>query len=337
MTKLNKIMVEEDFFNTLNQLKKCKINLPDSASNISQDMQDFVFPPNGELVCDPDKLTTFKLNPMNKDCSMNKYKIFSYDETVRKYVTLQGSAYLTTHSIVKLTEKDYEPVTLSKFYFYTRIRSLVDADKNIIFSESPDSDSKKNYVKDKVDFLLKNVENNTILFIDGPLIGGDWYVYMIKAINEFHKRNIIPIFMVKNSSSDLITKNIPKLKKEYNSDMHWSFDFLKISERTNFFTYRDAHNHQNAKVFCYFKPFNCSPQRLEFHIDTYNKFKDEIDNFLDLVQYLMLVNGDEKSPQIRTIAIAEFFARKVQNLFDLNNIMRSTNFTPSVNQERFAW
>ena len=119
--------------------------------------------------------------------------------------------------------------------------------------------------------------------------------------------------------------------------MHWSYDFLNVAERTNFFTYQDKHNPKNAKIFCYFKPFDCSPQRIEFHIDTYHKFKDQIDDFLDLIQYLIIVNGDEKSPQIRTIAIAELFARKVQNLFDLNKIMRSTNLTPSMNQERFAW
>lgn len=337
MVKLNKMVVEDDFFITLEKLKQSKISLPETVSNISLDLHEFIFPPNGELVCNLNKLKTFKLNPTNNNSSINKFKIFSYDETVKKYVTLQGSAYLTTHCIVKLGEIDYEPITLSKFYFYTRIKSLVNIDANIKFSESPDADSKKDYVKDKVDFLLKHVESDSILFIDGPLIGGDWYIYMIQAIKKFHKKNIIPIFMVKNSSSDLITKNIPKLKKEYNSDMHWSYDFLNVSERTNFFTYRDVHNNQNAKVFCYFKPFDCSPQRIEFHIDTYNRFKDEIDDYVNFIQYLMLVNGDEKSPQIRTIAIAESFARKVQNLFNLNKIMRSTNFTSSMNQERFAW
>ena len=45
--------------------------------------------------------------------------------------------------------------------------------------------------KDKIKLLEDNVANNTILLIDGPLIAGDSYTYMIQAIKSFYNKNII--------------------------------------------------------------------------------------------------------------------------------------------------
>ena len=41
------------------------------------------------------------------------------------------------------------------------------------------------------------------------------------------KKNVIPIFVVKNSNSNMVTENIPELKGKFNSDMHWAYTFQK--------------------------------------------------------------------------------------------------------------
>ncbi len=196
--------------------------------------------------------------------------------------------------------------------------------------------SKKDYIEDKIDFLLSTAPKKSILFIDGPLIGGDVYTYMIRAINKFLENNIIPIFFVKNSSSNLVVDNTPELRSIYNSDMHWAYKFLRNGYRTTFFKYVDRHEKKNAKIFCYLKPFDVSPQRVEFHIATYEQYNDIINDIIELAYYLILVQGDLKNPQVRPIAIAEKFARETIHLIDINKIMRTSGAIPTMNQERFG-
>ena len=160
---------------------------------------------------------------------------------------------------------------------------------------------------------------------------------MIHAINKFLSKDIMPIFFVKNSSSNLVTDNISGLCGKYNSDMHWAYKFLKKGQRTNFFKYVDKHNPDNAKIFCYLKAFNLSPQRVEFHINTFLKYQDEMDAIMDLVYYLLLVQGDLKNPQIRPIAIAEKFARETLHLIDINKLTYGSGLIPTMNQDRFGW
>ena len=96
-------------------------------------------------------------------------------------------------------------------------------------------------------------------------------------------------------------------------------------------------NAQNAKVFCYIKPFEVSPQRVEFHVNTYQNYKDFIDSVLDLIYYLLILQGDIKNPQVRSIAVAEKFARETIHLINLESIMKFSGLVPTMNQERFGW
>ena len=151
------------------------------------------------------------------------------------------------------------------------------------------------------------------------------------------KKNIIPVFFVKNSLSDIVTSSIDSLKGKYNSDLHWAFKLLKNGKRSNFFHYIDAVNPKNSKVFCYIKVFNSSPQRIEFHSETFKKYHQLILDILDMIYYQILVQGNENNPQVRLIAIAEKYARSTLKLINIEKIINKVGITPTMNQKRFGW
>ena len=82
--------------------------------------------------------------------------------------------------------------------------------------------------------------------------------------------------------------------------------------------------------------FNLSPQRIEFHVDTYASFKEAINNIMDLIYYLLLVNGDVKNPQIRPIYVSEKYARSVLKMIDTYNLIKTSGLIPTMNQLRFG-
>jgi len=302
------------------------------------DLQNYIFPPNGELITPIENISAYDLNAKNGEKLSNGFRpIAAYDESINKFAGLEGTSYFTSHSIILLGNNDFLPTNLLTLYFYTRSKNITDKSSYIKYSNDPDMDSKKDYIKDKINFLVENVPPKSILFVDGPLIGGDVYTIMIHAINKFLEKDTIPIFFVKNSSSNLVTDNVASLKNKYNSDMHWAYQFLKTGQRTSYFRYADKVNAKNAKIFCYFKSFNVSPQRVEFHIATFDKYNDIIPSIMDLIHYFVLVQGSTKNPQVRPIAVAEKYARDTLNLIDLNKLMKNSGIIPTMNQERFAW
>lgn len=325
------------FNDVINDVKRMNIALPAVPSQPEIDLQNFIFPLNGELVTKIEDVDLIELDATRgRSFICGDRSILAYDESINKFSCLEGTAYLTSHSIVTLEQKDYTPRNLLTFNFYTRSKEIASKSLNIKYTDDPDMTSKKDYIEDKIDFLLSTAPKKSILFIDGPLIGGDVYTYMIRAINKFLENNIIPIFFVKNSSSNLVVDNTPELRSIYNSDMHWAYKFLRNGYRTTFFKYVDRHEKKNAKIFCYLKPFDVSPQRVEFHIATYEQYNDIINDIIELAYYLILVQGDLKNPQVRPIAIAEKFARETIHLIDINKIMRTSGAIPTMNQERFG-
>lgn len=327
--------LDSKFNNTIQDLSNQKIILPSNPTSDQMDFEFSPFPPDGLLVSQVEDIDRYRLKSKEGEKVFDKYSIFAYDESIYKYQALQGEAYFTSHSVVKVGEKDYIPSNLLTFYFYTKSKAIAENSSYIKDISDSKYQMKTDYFDDRIDFLLKNVEENSILLIDGPLIGGDQYVKMINAIKYFLKRNIFPVFFVKNSESNLVTDNINELKGQYNSDMHWSYSLLKPGERTNFFKYVDRVENSNAKIFCYLKGFDVSPQRVEFPLNAYNQFKNIIPEVMDLVYYLLLVQGDFKNPQLRPIAIAEKYARKTLGLLDIRNLLRQSLLTPIMNQKRF--
>ena len=337
-SNFNKLIVHPNFNSTINEIKNKELALPPTSSQVNLDLQSYIFPPNGELVTNIEEIAPFDLDAKNGGKVSTEYNsIGAYDESINRFSSLEGDAYFTSHSFVLLAKDDFIPINLLTIYFYTRSKEITKGSSYIKYSLDPDIDSKKDYIRDKIDFLVQNTPEKTILFIDGPFIGGDVYTIMIGAINKFLSKEIIPIFFVKNSTSNLVTDNIPSLKNKFNSDIHWAFKFLKPGQRTNFFLYADKKNPKNAKVFCYFKGFNISPQRVEFHVTTFEKFKNMIPAIMDLIYYFMMVQGNKENQQIRPIAIAEKYARETLKLIDFNKLMQNSGIIPTINQERFAW
>lgn len=278
----------------------------------------------------------------------SKSNIFGYDESIEIFKALEGSAYLTCHSLILIADEDYLASTCLSFNFYTRSELLINKNAAIsdarkaegYTSEFMDENSqiesafKADYAKDRNKFILKNIPDNSILFIDGPLIGKQMSKYATDLNKELLKRSIIPIFVVKNSSSNLVTDNIKDLAGKYNSDMHWAHQYLKPNQRTCFFRYTDQDNSTNSKIFCYMKPFKVSPQRIEIHPSTYYGREDFIVQLLNLVQYLYIIQGDIKNPQMRPIAIAEKFARENKKIYNMNTILADSKIQATMNQAR---
>ena len=333
----NKLTFHPNFKKILNELSDLKIQLPSNPTGIDLNFTLFSYPNNGKLITEVEKFQKVKLDPiLGRKILDNKIQICGYDESINKFLGLEGTAYLTSHSLIVHDNYDYIPLNLLTFYFYTRSKVLLDRSQYIKHSEDPELDSKKDYIYDRKQFLVDNVPNNSILFIDGPLIGGQMSSHTIELNNKLLKKDVIPIFFVKNSSSNLITENILELNKMYNSDMHWSYKYLKNGERTSLFKYVDKYNDNYAKIFCYIKGFNVSPQRIEIDVNTFRKHKDLINNIFDLIYYLLIAQGNLKNPQIRTIAIAEKYARSTLKLINFVETMKYLGITPTLNQERFA-
>jgi len=335
----DKLILHPAFNDTIHEINKLGIQIPSFPVAEEMDFEPYTYPPtDGKLVSNVEDFKSFKLNPKKgEELVNNKIPISAYDESINKFSGLQGTAFLISHSFVIHSKDDYLSSNLLTFNFYTRSKVYTEKSSFIIYSENPERDSKENYVKDRTDFIIDNTPNNSIIFIDGPLIGGQVSEYTVKLNEELLKKNVIPIFFVKNSASNLVTDHTEGLGGKYNSDMHWAYKTLKPGERTNFFTYVDQYNARNAKLFCYLKAFNVSPQRIEFHASTFEKYKNKMQNLMNLVYYLMLVQGDLTNPQIRPIAIAEKYARATLKLINLDNLMRQLGIMSTMNQERFGW
>jgi hypothetical protein len=338
---LNKLIIHPDFKGTLSEIKKLNPRITKTTidEQVSFDLDNI----GGGLVEKIEKEEKYLLKPKAWEKLVAEGNNFlAYDESINKFGCLEGNAVITSHSLVMLGKQDYIPSCFITFYFYTHSQEYKKNSRFIKYSAEADIDSKRDYLADRTRFILDTVPKDSILFIDGPLLGGQSSGYTIKMNEELLNRDILPIFFVKNSSSNLVIDNYPSLKGKYNSDMDWSFKFLKEGERTAMFRYKETGdkeqgNPNHVKVFCYIKAHNVSPVRVELHPDTLRKYSINIDNVLNSIYYLILVQGDLKNPQVRPVAIAEKYARETLKLFDIDKLMREAGVVPTMNQERFAW
>jgi hypothetical protein len=335
MTDKNKIILHSDFKHVINDINKIRIRPITKPYSSELDFSNTKFPPDGKITL-LEPFGKYELDAQIGQHSINKYVCCGYDESKLMYKALEGQAHLTAHSMIYVGENDFEPINYISYYFYTRSNKISSESSSLTLTDDPISKSNLDYVTDRNYFLKNWSIENSILFIDGPLIGGNISKYTVDLVKDLHEKNIIPIFFIKNSDSNLVTDNSSDLINKYNSDLHWAFDFLRIGERTNLYMYSDEHHPKEfAKVFCYIKPFNISPQRIELHITTYTNFKDHLNDIFNLIYYLLIVQGDIKNPQIRPIAIAEKFAREVISITDQFTQIKYAGLTPIMNQVRF--
>jgi len=333
--KLNKLILHPHFEDKIKEIQKINVTITDPAKNSKFDFSGVRFPPSGKLSKLED-MNPVKLNAANGLKITKNNLIGGYDESKLNYLSLEGIASFTAHSLIVAGGEDYLPINYLSFYFYTRSSELKKSHPQLNLTEDITASTNYDYVMDRSEFVRNWVIDNSILFVDGPLIGGNMTTYTISLVEELQRKGIIPIFVVKNSDSDLIVDNIEGFKNKYNSDLHWAYKFLKPGERTNFFIYVDEYNKKNAKVFCYIKSFNMSPQRVELYYETYINNKKIINDLIDMTYYLFLAHGDKINPQVRPVAIAEKYARAVLQMSDSYKLIKSSGLIPTMNQQRFG-
>ena len=97
-----------------------------------------------------------------------------------------------SHSLIIHGNNDYLASTRLAFYFYTRSRSITKRSQYIKYSDDPESESKMDYIRDRTELIVNNTPRNSIVFIDGPLNGGQASHYTIELNNELLKKDINP-------------------------------------------------------------------------------------------------------------------------------------------------
>lgn len=332
---LNKFLFQDNFQSRLEEIKKIKITL--TAVPKIQGV-DITATDNSKGVLRPlEKLANFELDPKLGNENAKQMVISGYDESKLEFLTLEGVASFVSHAIVCYANDDILPITYLSFNFYSRSEQLFANSKYFKATKDPKMEENKNYAIDRSALLEEYSIDDSLLLIDGPLIGGNLSSFTVKLVKKLESKNVTPIFIVKNSDSNLVTDNVGVLKNKYHSDLHWAYTTLKPGHRTSLFLYEDQHNKENTKVFFYIKPFDrISPQRIEFHLSTYAKHTEVLPSLYDVIYYLFLLHGDYKNPQIRPVAVAEKYAREVLGLINPYAFMKSTGITPTINQTRFG-
>ncbi len=331
------LIIHPDFYKVLEDLKKVNVNI-----NVQEDIEPSsyedseIFPEGNVYLSETSEAKD--LNPVAgyENINKNSHALCAYDESLIKIPALEGTGYFFSHALVILSKDAYVPIVDLTFYFFTRSKNLADGKNKIIYSKDVTVDSKRVYIKDK-SFLLENyTPNNSILLLDGPLIGGQLSNESIELNGHLLNKNIIPVFLVKNSGSTLVVDNFKELKDNYNSDFEWALKTLKNGQRTPLILYEDKHNKNNNKYFTYIKAFDFNIIRVEFHSETWKRYKNDINAIFDIIFYELLSHGD-KNPQPKIVAIAENYAREILNIINVKNILREIGVTPTMNYTRFGW
>lgn len=299
-------------------------NFYDLSPNMSLEVQEDLFP------------TTLSASDGGDYISKMGHLLGGYDESIATYSALEGLGVASTHSFVLHGSTDFIPFVFLTFYFYTKSDVFRSKTRLVQHTDDIGKKSRSNQFLDRNKFLIDHVPDNTLIFIDGPLIGGQHSSYNVELNDLLLRKNCIPIFLVKNSLSSLVTSHVKELKGRFNSDLHWAYDFLKTGERTPFFKYEAEENLRFAKIFTYLKVGDLSPFRVEFHPSTRSKYFTEIPAILNSIYFLVLANGIAENLQVRTVVIAEKFAREVLRLYKIDAMLKSSKFSPTMNQRRFG-
>lgn len=333
---LNRVIVQDQFHEKIDAVRKINLKFV-KPPTITDQAISFNSNSSGLLLKQLEPDLPYDLDA-RAGMNYGRCILFSgYDESKAQFLALEGEAQLTTHVITQIFTDEIIPTCKISFYFYSKSSLINQQSSYVKFSEDIKSDSNLDYVQDRNDLISSSVLSDSILFIDGPLIGGNISSYNLKLVSDLHKKNIMPVFIVKNSESNLVVDNHPQIKGRYNSDLHWAYDALKPGQRTALFQYTDQVNPINSKIFCYIKPFKkVTAQRIEFSASTYNIYKSELLNVFNLIYYLILDQGSETNPQLRPIALSENYAREVLKLISFERLLLGSSLVPIMNETRFG-
>jgi hypothetical protein len=120
-----KLILHTKYESTIKEIRNIEFSLGLKPSELKVDMQNYYFPPNGTLVGAVEKESKYCLNlKEGEEFLKSGQSVFAYDESIVKFMGLEGSAYLTSHSIVFLDISEYLPCNLLTLYFYTKSLEL---------------------------------------------------------------------------------------------------------------------------------------------------------------------------------------------------------------------
>jgi hypothetical protein len=302
-------------------------------TDISFQPQDFYS--NAKLVALEEINNAYRLNP-NSRSILSEWNIYAYDESTQKYSALEGEIFFCSSAIVKLEDRYSFNLSVLPYFLTSMTKFKDQTNEDIRFTENIAEAENLIMINSKIDSILGSVEPHSIVLIDGPLIGGNASSHYEKMDEELRKRDCIPLYFVKNSDSRLVLDSSKELCKEFNSDFHWSACTLQTGSRSAFFQYTDQHVKNHTKVFTYVKALYGFPERVEMHTQTYYKYREKIDEVMNLLAYFYIVQGDRSNPQVRPIAIAEKYAREGIRVLNIPALLSRLGFKPTINQVRFG-
>ena len=336
----NEVLVGDGFYEFFSDIDKLKIKLPEGPEPVGYEIDIERINNDAKITRSEEEKDRYDLDIKN-GCLLTNHEnilISAYDEAINRYSAIEGKATYVSHSLIYLYEGKYYPLNKLTTLFVTKSEEISKTMTNAVFADKWDIDTTTNVKvsEQKRDFITKYSCDNSLLLIDGPFLAGDGMAVFRGIIKErFIDHGIVPIFVVKNSSAELVVESISALKGKFNSDLHWSKTILEEGQRTCFYRYTDKKIPDNTKMFCYMKfSKNASPIRIEIPTAIYYKYQPSINSYLDVIYYTLIEQGNFYNPQPRPIAIAEMFARETLNLYDFNKEMKLSNFTPTMNQNR---
>ena len=279
----------------------------------------------------------------------SKFVLSGYDESIFQYSSLEGVLRAYAHCINHLSTdlSDYVPVIFLSLGFYTSSTRLIEANPNIggIIHKSAGRDEVElaQYGdKERFDFLMNHSLPDSILFVDGPIFTGASTGWNFELSKKLPEKNCLPIFIVKNSTSDIINQ---KYRLGYNNDLHWAYQELPEYSRTPYFRYvseMQGGGARRVKIFCYLKTAqNHSPCRLEMSENVFNILRQQsISKYtaLELLEMTMLhqfiLNGLKRNNQVRIIEIAEMYARDALKSTHIYQMAEEFGLTATMNESR---
>ncbi|NMB80427.1 MAG: hypothetical protein GYA14_01255 [Ignavibacteria bacterium] len=335
LQRLNEVVLQDNFQTRVSEVRKTNITITQKPTSFEVNFPNISA---GDHLIEPiEEIGGRELDPAAGEEFSKKVAFAGYDESKYRFLALEGEAHITSHTLTYHLHNSFIPISKITFYFYTKSQNIERNSKYIKLTEDVTSESNFDYVIDRNQLIEEYSLENSILFIDGPIIGGNITSYTLQLVESLHSKNILPIFFVKNSDSDLVINSNPLFKNEYNSDLHWAYSLLKKGQRSSLFKYSDSYNKNNSKIFYYFKPFSyTTPQRIEFHPETYVLYKEYFPKIFDLIYYLLLVHGDKSNPQIRPIAVSEKYSREIIRMVNIDLLLKNSSLIQTMDQSRFG-
>lgn len=279
----------------------------------------------------------------------SKYVLSGYDESIFQYSSLEGILRAYAHCINHLSKdlSDYVPVIFLSLGFYTSSSRLIEANPEIggIIHKSSgrdDNELAQHGDKERFDFLLSHSLPDSLLFVDGPIFTGASTGWNFELSRKLPEKNCLPIFIVKNSSSDIINQ---KYGLGYNNDLHWAYQKLDEYSRTPYFRYiseTESGGARRVKIFCYIKTARShSPCRLEMSEDVFSILRQQrVSQYstLELIEMTILhqfvLNGLKRNNQVRIIEIAEMYARDALKSTHIYQVAEEFGLTATMNESR---